>query len=68
MSDDTSIRRWTDPDDERRGTSTADSEAALRDIGRTAFGIDYPRDVTPRARRSLSRPIQRRMLDSGRAP
>ena len=35
-----------DPDD-RRGTSTSDDEAILRHISRVAFGITYPRDVTP---------------------
>lgn len=32
------------------GTSTSDEEAPLRDIGRVAFGIRYPRDVTPKNR------------------
>jgi len=29
------------------GTSTADDEAMLRAIGEQAFGIRYPRNVTP---------------------
>jgi hypothetical protein len=32
------------------GTSTSDDEAPLREIGRIAFGIEYPKDVTPRNR------------------
>ncbi len=32
------------------GTSTSADEAALRDIGSHVFGIEYPRDVTPRKR------------------
>lgn len=37
---------WREPDN--IGTSTSDAEAPLREIGRVAFGIRYPRDVTPR--------------------
>jgi hypothetical protein len=49
MSQHTDIETWHERDtDDRRGTSTSDDEATLRDIGRHAFGIDYPRDVTPR--------------------
>ena len=51
MSDDTRQIQpfaWQDRPDEHRGTSTSHDEAALRDIGRAAFGIDYPRDVTPK--------------------
>lgn len=29
------------------GTSTSDAEAPLRAIGEQAFGIRYPRNVTP---------------------
>ena len=51
MSDKSALDRWHERDtDERRGTSTSDDEATLRDIGRAAFGIDYPRDVTPKRR------------------
>ena len=30
------------------GTSTSDADAPLRDIGSAAFGIRYPRNVTPK--------------------
>ncbi len=39
---------WNAYDDDNRGTSTSDDEAPLRDIGRAAFSISYPKDVTPR--------------------
>ncbi len=37
-----------DYQDDNRGTSTSDEEAILRDIGTAAFGIRYPKNVTPR--------------------
>ena len=49
MSDKNALDLWHERDsNDKRGTSTSDDEATLRDIGRAAFGIDYPRDVTPK--------------------
>ncbi len=51
MSDDKLTRStspWFDYQDDNRGTSTSDEEAPLRDIGAQAFGISYPKDITPR--------------------
>ncbi len=42
-------RDWLfDYQQDDRGTSTSDDEAILRDIGTAAFGIRYPKDITPR--------------------
>ncbi len=47
MSD--KLQTWFERDaEDNRGTSTSDEEAPLRDIGAHAFGISYPKDITPR--------------------
>ena len=43
--------------DSDRGTSTADWEAPMRDIGRKLWGIRYPNDVTPKIVRRLPPPL-----------
>lgn len=39
------------------GTSTSDDEAPLREIGRVAFGIRYPLDITPTQKRLNARAV-----------
>lgn len=53
--DDIDLNVSTYRESDHIGTSTSDDEAPLREIGRLAFGIRYPRDVTPRTRLSAPR-------------